>query len=114
NEFMLDANLPDSQLLKVLLQPLLEDFQYWFTSAQSRLEAGETLALEPQKQIDLLERVKQAQKEVSAAQALFHALEGQAGVNPATLMGWHQLVTECWQITLNAHMEDWPENKREV
>jgi hypothetical protein len=33
---MRDSNLPESELLKTVLQPLLEDFQYWFASSGAK------------------------------------------------------------------------------
>lgn len=95
---MLNSNLPEPELLKVLLKPLLEDFQYWFTQARSRLESGKLQ--DTQRQSDLLTRVKQAQQEVSAARSLFQVTGGQVGIDPSVLMLWHQLVTECWQVAM--------------
>lgn len=95
---MLNSNLPEPELLKVLLKPLLEDFQHWFTQARSRLETGKLQ--DTQRQADLLTRVKQAQQEVSAAQSLFQVTGGQVGIDPSVLMLWHQLVTECWQVAM--------------
>ncbi len=103
---MLNSNLPEPELLKVVLKPLLEDFQYWFSQSRSRLEATQLRSLNPQQQSDLLERVKQAQQEVSAVQSLFQVTHGQAGVDTSILMTWHQLVTECWQVAVSARLEE--------
>jgi hypothetical protein len=87
----------ESELLKTILQPLLEDFAYWFGKARSLLESHEIEFLGAQ-QTRLLERVKQAQGEVASAQALFKATGGQVGVDTSVLVTWHQLVAECWQV----------------
>lgn len=99
------SNLPEHELLKTLLQPLLEDFQYWFARSCTLLETEEIPFLSAQQQSELLARVKQAQAEVSTAQMLFSATGGQVGVETAALMPWHKLVTECWQVAMRFRAE---------
>lgn len=111
---MQNPNLPEPELLKTLLEPLLEDFQYWFERSRSRLENSQIHFLEPEKQADLLERVKQTQQEVSATQSLFKATNGQVGVEASTLMTWHQLVAECWQVMLRFRAEESAKNQPEI
>ena len=88
------------EVLKTVLQPLLEDFEYWFARSRSLLETEDIPFLSVEQQSHLLERVKQAQQEVSTALMLFHATSGQVGIETSTLMPWHQLVTECWQVAM--------------
>jgi len=90
----------EQELLKTILEPLLEDFQYWFSRARTLLESEKISFLSPEEQAKLLERVKRSQQEVSAAHALFKATDGQAGIDTATLVPWHQLVAQCWQIAM--------------
>ena len=90
----------EKELLQSLLAPLLDDFQYWFARSRSLLESEEITFLSHQQQSDLLERVKQAQQEVSTAQMLFQVTGSQVGLEVATLMPWHQLVGECWQVSM--------------
>lgn len=97
---MITPSLPEPELLKTLLQPLLEDFQYWFGRSRSFLENEKLSFLSKEQQSQLLERVKQAQQEVNTAQMLFKATNGQVGIDMATLMPWHQLVTECWKVAM--------------
>lgn len=104
---MLNSNLPEPELLKSLLQPLLEDFKYWFARSRSLLENERISFLTTEQQSDLLERVKQAQQEVNTAFMLFKATEGQVGVDMATLMPWHQLVTECWKVAMQFRSEQY-------
>ncbi|NJO79471.1 MAG: DUF2605 domain-containing protein [Cyanobacteria bacterium RM1_2_2] len=98
--------LPDSNFLKTLLQPLLEDFQHWFGRSQTMLEDHRINFLSQEQQAKLLERVKQSQQEVNTAQLLFQATDGQVGVDTAVLFTWHQLVTECWQVGMRFRMEN--------
>ena len=86
---MLNSNLPESELLKALLEPLLEDFNYWFERSTKLLETEEIPFLSDEDQSDLLARVKQAQQEVGAAKALFQATVGQVGIETTALMPWH-------------------------
>ncbi|HAX85829.1 MAG TPA: DUF2605 domain-containing protein [Cyanobacteria bacterium UBA11370] len=88
----------EAGLLKAILEPLLEDFQYWFARSRSLLETEEISFLSEAQQSDLLSRVKLAQQEVSTAQMLLQATGGQVGIETATLVPWHRLVNECWQV----------------
>ncbi|MCU0566991.1 MAG: DUF2605 domain-containing protein [Oculatellaceae cyanobacterium Prado106] len=97
---MLDANLPEPELLQSLLKPLLEDFQYWFERSRTLLESNEIDFLGTQGQADLLERVKQAQQEVTTAQMLFNVTDGQVGLETSILVPWHQLLMECWRVSV--------------
>jgi len=85
--------------MKTVLEPLLEDFQYWFEQSRSLLESKQLRSLSAEHQREFLERVRNAQQEVSAAKSLFHATEGEIGVDMAAMAPWHQLVTECWQVS---------------
>jgi len=102
---MLNPNMPEPELLKTLLQPLLEDFQYWFGRSRSFLENEKLSFLSTAQQSELLARVKQAQQEVNTAQMLFQATGGQVGIDMAALMPWHQLVTECWKVAMRFRLD---------
>ena len=96
---MLNPNLPEADLLKSILQPLFEDFKYWFGRSATLLETEEIVFLTSEEQSDLLARVQQAQQEVSAASALFQATGGQVGIETAAMMPWHRLLAECWKVS---------------
>jgi hypothetical protein len=96
--FNFDASEPG--LLKTVLQPLLEDFQYWFEQSRSLLETQNIEFLGSEGQLALLARVELAQQEVRSAQMLMEATNGQVGVETSVLVPWHQLVTECWQVAI--------------
>ncbi|MGL5080208.1 MAG: DUF2605 domain-containing protein [Microcoleaceae cyanobacterium] len=93
------------ETLKRVLEPLLEDFQYWFGQSQHLLEQETFSFLTGEQQSDLLGRVKRAQQEVGSAKALFQAIGGQAGVEMSVLIPWHQLLTECWQVSARFRTE---------
>ncbi len=96
---MSPSHFSENELLKTVLGPLLEDFQYWFSRSQSLLEAQEISLLTREEQADLLARLSHAQQEVKVAQMLLQATDGQAGIETATLVPWHRLVAECWQLS---------------
>ncbi|MDJ0617146.1 MAG: DUF2605 domain-containing protein [Calothrix sp. MO_192.B10] len=104
-----DSNLAGSELLKDILQPLLEDFQYWFARSHKLLETEQISFLSDQEKFALLARVKQAQYEVNTAKMLFSAIEGQVGIDMETIMPWHQLLMECRQVAMRFRTEntDW-------
>jgi Protein of unknown function (DUF2605) len=87
----------ENELLKQVLEPLLEDFEYWFSRSRSLLEKEELSFFSAQEQAQLLEKVKKTQQEVKTAQMLFKATDGKAGIETAILVPWHQLVAECWE-----------------
>lgn len=102
---MLNSNQPEPELLRTLLQPLLEDFQYWFERSRHLLETEDINFLAPQQQSDLLERVKQAQQEVNSAHMLFQVTGGQVGIDMAAIMPWHHLLTDCWKVAMRFRAE---------
>lgn len=97
---MFSSELPEQELLKTVLKPLLEDFEYWFGRSRQLLETEVIPFLGEAGQADLLARVVQAQQEVASAQMLLRATDNQVGVEMAVLVPWHQLVTECWQVSM--------------
>jgi Protein of unknown function (DUF2605) len=103
---MWNPNLPESDLLKTLLDPLLDDFQYWFGQSCVLLESQDIGFLGDANQADLLARVKQAQQEVSTTQMLLKLTDNQVGVETPVLMSWHQLVTECWKVAIRVRLEN--------
>lgn len=93
-----NSDLSSPDLLKAVLEPLLEDFHYWFDYSRQMLENEKMEFMSDREQSDLLFRVKQAQIELSAARLLFRATDGQVGIDMAALKPWHQLVGECWNV----------------
>jgi hypothetical protein len=102
---MSNFNPHDSELLKDVLEPLLDDFQYWFGRSQTFLEQHQLDFLGEAKQADLRQRVCDASREVAAAKSLLTLTDGQVGVEPAVLVPWHRLVAECWQVAAQFRAE---------
>jgi hypothetical protein len=96
---MYNPRQTENELLKTLLEPLLEDFRYWFSRARTLLETERLTFLTIEEQADLLDRVKQAQGEVATAYSLYKVTGGQVGIETRTLVPWHQLVAECWRVS---------------
>ncbi len=105
SENLSDDNLEDPNLLKAILPPLLNDFQHWFGRTADLLETQIITFLAPDQQQDLLNRVKIAQQQVSASKVLASATDSQAGIDMPVVMAWHQLVHECWGVTIRFRKE---------
>lgn len=103
---MFDSNSSNSDLLRSILEPLLEDFQYWFHRSQLLLETETLSFLSAEKRAELLARVATAQREVSTAQMLLKATDGQVGVETAVMKPWHDLVAECWQVAVRFRLQE--------
>lgn len=99
-KIMSNSQPTERELLNTVLKPLLEDFQYWFSRACTLLENERLSFMSPEEQSDLLQRVKQAQNEVTTSQMLFQATSGQAGIETGILVFWHNLVAQCWQVSM--------------
>ncbi|PZV19137.1 MAG: DUF2605 domain-containing protein [Pseudanabaena sp.] len=89
---------PDPEMLRQLLEPLLEDFTYWFNRSQKLLSTERIDFLQESDQRNLLERVEHALKEVSVAVSLFRVTGHQVGVDMATMKPWHALLMECQSV----------------
>lgn len=96
----------ERELLQTILQPLLVDFDYWFGKSKELLERGRIAFLSEAEQADLLARVSNAQQEVNVAKLLFQAVEGQAGIEASQMVAWHQIVTECWQVSVRLRQSE--------
>jgi Protein of unknown function (DUF2605) len=96
----------EQELLQTILQPLLVDFDYWFSRSVELLERDQISFLSPNAQAELLGRVQQAQQEVKVAKLLFHAVDGQAGIEPSQMVAWHQIVTECWHVSMQLRQSE--------
>ena len=90
----------EQELLQTILQPLLVDFDYWFSRSKALLETEQIEFLGPIDQAELLARVTHALLEVSTAKLLFQAVDGQAGIEPSQMVAWHKIVTECWHVSM--------------
>ena len=98
-KIMFPSQPAENELLKTILEPLLEDFTYWFSRSRLLLESERLSFLSLEEQNDLLARVKNAQQEVATAHLLFKTTGGQVGIAAKMLLPWHQLVAECWGVS---------------
>lgn len=85
-----------SEIVPKLLEPLLEDFLYWFERSTNRLEAGPLGFMAADEQAQLLQSIQTAVQEVRSAKALLQATG--VGVAPETLTAWHHWVVQGWHI----------------
>jgi Protein of unknown function (DUF2605) len=95
----------DPELLKTLLEPLLEDFDYWFSRSKTLLISEPMGFMTETAQQELLERVVESLSAVSVMRSLMVATENRAGVEMSVLMGWHNLVHECWGVSMKHRQE---------
>lgn len=111
---MSDFAMPDpadsSEVLAAVLQPLLEDFQYWFGRSLALFEEKSIGFLPPEEQQLLVGRIKTALAETQTTQALLQATDGQVGVEAAKVLAWHALVAECWSLARRLRQEGASEN----
>jgi hypothetical protein len=89
---------PDPEILRQILEPLLEDFAYWFDRSQKLLSDERLTFLTEAQQQQLLQRVQNAIKEVGVATSLFKITGHQVGVDMATMRPWHELLVECQAV----------------
>ena len=85
-------------LLKSILEPLLEDFIYWFERAQAFIEKEELTFLTFEEKQSLLQRFRDSEQEVKTARTLYQATDGRAGIETSIMVPWHNLVAEYWQL----------------
>jgi len=85
----------DSQVLKYILEPLLEDFRYWFERSLALLETERINFMTEVEQNSLINRVKEALQAVQVATMLYKITGEQAGIEVTAMMPWHNLLMEC-------------------
>ncbi|NER81852.1 MAG: DUF2605 domain-containing protein [Leptolyngbya sp. SIO1D8] len=92
------SNVPEQPLVQTILEPLLDNFQYWFNEATVLLTAPESNCLDVDNRRTLIERIRVAEKEVATVRVLLAATDGQAGIEPLMVRDWHHLVAQYWQV----------------
>lgn len=91
------------QLLKQILEPLFQDFQYWFSRSQSLLESERMPFLSIEEQNQLLQRIKDSLEQVKASEMLFRITDGETSLDTEVLKPWHELLMICWRISNQWH-----------
>ena len=85
-------------LLQELLDPLVEDFAYWFDRSLKLLENNRIEFLSQDEQDDLRDRVRQASAELTSANQLYKLTGNEVGIDPNLVMKWHRLLVECGSV----------------
>jgi len=93
------ANQPDKPLVQEILEPLLDDFNYWFDETASLLQSPKADCLAEGDRQRLTHELDEAQQAVATARSLLLATAGQVGVDMAVVGQWHRLVSQCWQTS---------------
>jgi len=93
------ADQPDKPIVQEILEPLLDDFQYWFGETKSLLNSPKADCLAAGDRQSLTQELNEAQQAVATARTLMLATEGRAGVDMAVVGQWHRLVSKCWQTS---------------
>lgn len=93
------ADQPDKPIVQEILEPLLDDFQYWFNETKSLLNSPKADCLAASDRQALTQELGEAQQAVATARTLMLATAGHAGVDMAVVGQWHRLVTKCWQTS---------------
>ncbi|MDX1978012.1 MAG: DUF2605 domain-containing protein [Pseudanabaenaceae cyanobacterium bins.68] len=83
------------ELMQSLLEPLLEDFRYWFGRSLELLEKERLSFMSLDTQAEFTERIRSIIGEVNAASALFQVSGKQVGVDVASITSWHKVLMEC-------------------
>ncbi|WP_017327865.1 DUF2605 family protein [Synechococcus sp. PCC 7336] len=85
-------------LLKDLLDPLIDDFRYWFGRSATLLEGHRIDFMTSSEQSDLLQRILTAQAELQSAELLYNLSENEVGIDPQLVVKWHRLLLECGNV----------------
>mgnify|MGYP005849658181 CR=1 FL=1 len=83
------------ELMQSLLEPLLEDFRYWFTRSLDLLEKEHLSFMTADTQAEFTEKIRSIIGEVNAASSLFQVSGKQVGVDVASITSWHRALMEC-------------------
>jgi len=96
----------DQPLIQAILEPLLDDFQFWFREAQTLLASPAAECLDHDQRTTILNEIEQAQQEVATARTLLLATDGKAGVDTTMVGQWHKLVSRCWGVARQVRQHD--------
>jgi hypothetical protein len=95
---MNDSTFPDSEVLKNILEPLLEDFIYWFGRSLLLLEQEQIDFLTDLQKNDLITRIKDSLLAVNTAKIMYKLSGEQVGIEVQAMMPWHKLLMECQAV----------------
>jgi Protein of unknown function (DUF2605) len=92
---MTNSSSAEVELMQTLLEPLLDDFKFWFGRSLELLESEQLSFMTSESQTDLTARIKTVLSEVGAASSLYQVTNKQVGVDVASITSWHKLLMEC-------------------
>jgi hypothetical protein len=90
----------DRQLLQTIIEPLLEDFIYWFNKSETMLTSQRINFLAKEEQSAMISKIQKHKQEISAAQSLFRAMNSAVIIEPSQVQKWHAAVKEYWSIAV--------------
>lgn len=95
-----------SDLVPSLLDPLLEDFLYWYAQSVQLLEGASLGFMTVEEQQQLTSEIQAAEREVRSAQSLLRATG--VGIDPNMMAQWHRLVVKGWQVAQQHRLNSRP------
>lgn len=92
--------MSELELMRQILDPLIEDYHYWLGRSQRFLEEEENLDefLSVEEQSVLAARIQEAQGELQAAESLYKLSGSEVGIDPGIMAKWHRLLMECAEL----------------
>lgn len=91
-------NSNDSEVLKNIFEPLLEDFVYWFGRSLTLLETEELNFMTSNQKLDLINRIKETLQAVQTAKMMYKLSGEQVAVEVQAILPWHNLLMECQAV----------------
>jgi hypothetical protein len=90
--------MSSAELLPLVLEPLLEDFRYWFERSHHLLSNNRIHFLSEADQADLLHRIEEAQQAIAVSTTMFNLSDKKVGIDPQLVVNWHRLLMECQAV----------------
>ena len=91
-------NQEADELLKSLLDSLLNDFNHWFKRGQELLTACPDSVMTRVEREAMGVRIDEGLKAITATRALVNATPAAMAISMEAMPPWHQLVTEVWVL----------------
>jgi hypothetical protein len=86
------------ELLDQLLDPLLDDFAFWFGRGRVLLEHCPDAVMPPEERAALAEELESGGKTLLAARSLRAAAPVSMALDLQAMAPWHHLVMRCWAL----------------
>ena len=86
-------------MLELLQNPLLADFDYWFSRGQAIIQQYPDNILSSSDRLDLGERLSEGKRSLAATRSLLKASSAPMAISMKAMAPWHGLVTEVWGLS---------------